>query len=172
VPVLRELITKPFSAAIALIELPITMRRSLEQANELMETSRRQMEQMQRQTDSALDQAERLNDILGKVVRLTEPLEKAQRGGEFVGGALKRVIFGEAVDAERAATDAERAASDAERAAAEAEEAASRSQNEAIHSAEDAEDAAGAEADGDPGLDVSDPRTIRVKPDSPPPAGL
>ena len=51
---------------------------------------------MQRQTDEALDQAERMNELLGRVVKLTEPLEKAQRGGEYVGGRLKRAIFGEA----------------------------------------------------------------------------
>ncbi len=155
---LRELVTKPFSAAIALIELPITMRRSLEQANELMETSRRQMEQMQRQTDSALDQAERLNDILGKVVRLTEPLEKTYRGGEVVGGALKRAIFGEADDAERAARDAETAASEAERAASVAERAATRSEDD-VARVEDA--ATGLDRDGASG-----------GPSQPPPAGL
>jgi hypothetical protein len=94
-PVLRELITRPISAAAALVELPLIMRRSLEEANQLMETSRRQLEQMQRQTDDALDQAERMNELLTRVVRLSEPLEKAQRGGEYAAEIARRVIFGE-----------------------------------------------------------------------------
>jgi uncharacterized protein YoxC len=165
--VLRELVTKPFSAAIALIELPITMRRSLEQANELMETSRRQMEQMQRQTDSALDQAERLNDILGKVVRLTEPLEKTYRGGEVVGGALKRAIFGEGdsvESAERAARHAEAAADEADRSAADAESAARHSQDEAVHAEE------AVEGEDRPGIPVEESRSVRIVPNQPPPA--
>jgi hypothetical protein len=93
--VLRELLTRPISAAAALVELPLTMRRSLEEANQLMETSRRQLEQMQRQTDDALDQAERMNELLSRFVRLTEPLEKAQRGGEYAAEIARRVIFGE-----------------------------------------------------------------------------
>lgn len=92
---LRELLTRPISAAAALVELPLTMRRSLEEANQLMETSRRQLEQMQRQTDDALDQAERMNELLSRFVRLTEPLEKAQRGGEYAAEIARRVIFGE-----------------------------------------------------------------------------
>jgi hypothetical protein len=60
-----------------------------------METSRRQLEQMQRQTDDALDQAERMNELLTRVVRLSEPLEKAQRGGEYAAEIARRVIFGE-----------------------------------------------------------------------------
>jgi hypothetical protein len=129
--VLTELVTKPVRAVVAIIELPITARRSLEEVNQLLEVSRRQLEAMQRQTDSA------------RVVRLTEPIEKAQRGGEYVADGLKRVIFGEpqvdnaeradqverrveevTSEAELAAADAERAALEAERAAEAAEEAA------------------------------------------------
>ena len=116
----REIVTKPFTAAIALIELPGQVTRSLRQANELMETSRRQLEAMQFQTDSALEQAERMNELLSRVVRLTEPIEKAQRGGEYVADGLKRAIFG----MERAVVDAEKAAIDAERAAIDSEDAA------------------------------------------------
>jgi F0F1-type ATP synthase membrane subunit b/b' len=119
--VLRELVTRPVSAAIALIELPATVQRSLKQANELMETSRRQLEAMQHQTDEALHQAERMNDLLGRVVKLTEPLELAARGSEYVGGRLKRVLLGDDGTLERAVADAEAAAHDAETAAAEAE---------------------------------------------------
>jgi hypothetical protein len=93
--VLRELITWPISMARAAIELPRTMERSIREANDLMEVSRRQLEVMRRQADQALEQAERMNELLGRVVRLTEPLERAQRGGEYVGGRLKRAIFGE-----------------------------------------------------------------------------
>ena len=101
-----------------------------------MEVSRHQLEVMQRQTDSALEQAERMNELLTRVVKLTEPLEKAQRGGEYVADGLKRVIFGEpgsgqevpidsaAKRVEQATADAELAAADAERAAFEAEQAA------------------------------------------------
>ena len=95
---LRELVTRPVNAAIALIELPATVQRSLRQANELMETSQRQLEAMQNQTDEALRQAERMNDLLGRVVRLTEPLEFAARGSEYVGGRLKRALLGDEVE--------------------------------------------------------------------------
>jgi hypothetical protein len=93
--VLRELITWPVSAARAAIDLPRTMQRSIDEANELMAVSREQLELMRRQADQALEQAERMNELLGRVVRLTEPIERAQRGGEFAAGALKRAIFGE-----------------------------------------------------------------------------
>ena len=76
-------------AVVALVELPLTARRSLEEVNQLMEVSRRS-EAMQRQTDSALDQAERMNELLGRVVRLTEPIERAQRGGECGGRVAAR----------------------------------------------------------------------------------
>jgi F0F1-type ATP synthase membrane subunit b/b' len=129
--VLRELVTRPVNAAIALIELPATVQRSLRQANELMETSQRQLEAMQDQTEEALRQAERMNDLLGRVVKLTEPLEFAARGGEYVGGRLKRALLGEdgTIDdrgprLERAVEDAEKAAGDAEAAATEADAAA------------------------------------------------
>ncbi len=136
--VLTELVTRPVQAVVALIELPLTARRSLEEVNELMEVSRRQLETMQRQTDSALDQAQRMNELLARVVRLTEPIEKAQRGSEYVAGGLRRVIFGDdpvapggaeslegtAERIEKAAAEAELAAADAERAALEAEDAA------------------------------------------------
>ena len=127
---LRELVTRPISAALALIELPVTMQRSLKQANDLMEASRRQLEAMQHQTEEALQQAERMNDLLGRVVKLTEPLEIAQRGGEYVGGRLKRVIFGEGDRIERAVEDAEAAAEDAEFAASESHAVAERVEDE------------------------------------------
>jgi hypothetical protein len=106
VVVLRELVTWPISMARAAIALPRTMERSIREANDLMEVSREQLEVMRRQADQALEQADRMNELLGRVVRLTEPLERAQRGGEYVGERLKRAIFG----AEEAAEDAEQAA--------------------------------------------------------------
>ena len=124
---LRELVTLPFSVARAAIELPRSMQRSIDEANDLMEISREQLEVIRRQADQALEQAERMNVLLARVVKLTEPLERAQRGGEYVGGALKRAIFGEeerALEAEARALDAEEAAVDAEEAAVNAEEAA------------------------------------------------
>ena len=112
---LRELVTQPFKTVVALIELPATVHRSLRQANDLMEQSQRQLEAMQTQTDEALRQAERMNDLLTKVVKLTEPLEYAQRGGEHVAGRLKRALFGEELEqAEQAVVDAEAAIVDAE----------------------------------------------------------
>src|SRR5262245_5742877 len=103
----------------AALELPRTMERSVREANDLMDLSREQLEVMRRQADQALEQAERMNDLLARVVKLTEPLEKAQRGGEYVGERLKKALFG----AEEAVADAEEAAGDAEEAAEEAEEA-------------------------------------------------
>ena len=91
---LRELISWPISMARAAIELPRIMERSIREANDLMEVSREQLEVMRRQADQALEQAERMNELLARVVRLTEPLERAQRGGEYVGERLKRAIFG------------------------------------------------------------------------------
>ena len=67
------------------VELPRAMERSIREANELMEVSREQLEVMRRQADEALEQADRMNELLGRVVRLTEPLERAQRGGEYAG---------------------------------------------------------------------------------------
>ena len=92
----------------AMIELPRSMERSIREANELMEVSREQLEVIRRQADQALEQAEKMNELLGRVVRLTEPLERAQRGGEFVGGRLKRAILGadDAGDAADRAADA------------------------------------------------------------------
>ena len=95
------------------------MQRSINEANDLMEVSREQLEVMRRQADQALQQAERMNELLGRVVKLTEPLERAQRGGEYVAGELKRAIFG----AERATIEAEVAVEEAKEAIAEAEEA-------------------------------------------------
>src|SRR5919106_3216035 len=111
-PVLREIISWPISMARTAVELPRTMERSIREANELMEVSRRQLEVMRRQADQALEQAERMNELLGRVVKLTEPLERAQRGGEYVGGRLKRAILGEteAAVAEADEVAAERAA--------------------------------------------------------------
>ena len=146
--VLTQLITKPIQAAVALVELPLTARRSLEEVNRLMEVSRQQLETMQRQTDSALDQAERMNELLSRVVKLTEPLERAQRGGEYVVGRLKQMIFGEEAAREDEVQRAEQAAELAEAAAEDAETAA-----------DDAEDAAGEEG------------TIRVIPNRPRPGG-
>src|SRR5688572_10415475 len=171
--VLRELITRPIQAANALIELPWTINRSLRQANDLMEASRRQLEVMQRQTDEALVHAERMNEMLSKVVRLTEPIEMAAKGGEYAAGALKRVIFGDALppeqfDAdtrtveaaarvERAVEDAESAAGDAERAALEAEDAATHADQAAEQDEEDEKPSGG-------GVPVSDTGTVRVIP--------
>ena len=101
------------------IELPRNMERSIREANDLMEVSREQLEVMRRQADQALEQAERMNDLLGRVVKLTEPLERAQRGGEYVAGELKKAIFG----AEQATIEAEVAVEEAKEAVAEAEEA-------------------------------------------------
>ena len=122
---LRELITWPVSMARAAIELPRTMERSIREANDLMEVSRQQLEVMRRQADQALEQAERMNEMLSRVVKLTEPLERAQRGGEYISERLKEAIFGAeqaAVDAEAAADEALEAADDAEEAAEEATE--------------------------------------------------
>jgi uncharacterized membrane protein YgaE (UPF0421/DUF939 family) len=99
--VLRELITKPISTVNALLDVPRAMERSVRQANELMDISQEQLEVIRRQADEALRQAERMNDLLARLVKLTEPLEKAQRGGEFVSEQLKRVLLG--VEAETAA---------------------------------------------------------------------
>jgi hypothetical protein len=118
VVVLRELITWPISMARAAIELPRSMERSIREANDLMVVSREQLEVMRRQAEQALEQAERMNELLGRVVKLTEPLERAQRGGEYVAGELKKAIFG----AEQAAIDAEVAVEEAEEAVAEAGE--------------------------------------------------
>jgi hypothetical protein len=105
--VLRELISWPISAARAAIELPRNMERTVREANELMEVSRKQLEVMRRQADQALEQAERMNDTLARVVKLAEPLERAQRGAEYVGEGLKKAIFG-AVEAAQANEDAAR----------------------------------------------------------------
>jgi hypothetical protein len=122
--VLRELVTRPISAVVALIDLPRTIDRSMREANELMEISREQLELMRRQADEALIQAERMNDLLARVVKLTEPLEKAQRSGEYVGERLKRAFFGqEELAVEGAAERAEAAVLKAEAAAEEAEDA-------------------------------------------------
>ena len=158
-PVLTQLVTKPIRAAVALIELPLTARRSLEEVTELMEISRRQLEAMQRQTDTALNQAERMNDLLARVVRLTEPLERAQRGGEYVVGGLKQMIFGEEASGEHDLARAQEAAKLAEAAAEDAETVA----EEAEAATDQPEDAAG-DAAGEGG-------TIRVIPNRPSPRG-
>jgi hypothetical protein len=101
--VVRELISWPISMARAAIDLPRDMQRSIREANDLMEVSREQLEVMRRQADQALEQAERMNELLARVVKLSEPLERAQRGGEFVAEGLKRALFGE----EAAAIEAE-----------------------------------------------------------------
>ena len=89
------------------VDLPRAMERSIREANELMEVSREQLEAMRRQADEALEQADRMNELLGRVVRLTEPLERAQRGGVYAAERLKRAIFGPEEAAARAAIDAE-----------------------------------------------------------------
>jgi methyl-accepting chemotaxis protein len=128
--VLRELVTWPISMARAAIDLPRTMQRSVREANQLMELSREQLEVMRRQADQALEQAERINDLLTRVVRLTEPIEKAQRGGEFVGEALKRAIFGPDDQAQAVTGRAEEIVAEAEKAADEAEEIADQAADE------------------------------------------
>lgn len=129
----------------AILDLPRTLERSVREANTLMEISREQLDLMRRQADEALAQAERMNDLLARVVKLTEPIERAQRGGEYVAGAVKQMIFGEeggeritatdaraeeltrqAERAESAAKQAETAAEDAETAAEDAEVATDR----------------------------------------------
>jgi hypothetical protein len=105
--VLREIISWPISMARTAVDLPRAMERSIREANELMEVSRAQLEAMRRQADEALEQADRMNELLGRVVRLTEPLERAQRGGEYAAERLKRAIFGPEEAAARAAIDAE-----------------------------------------------------------------
>jgi methyl-accepting chemotaxis protein len=119
VAVVRELISLPFNLARAAIDLPRSMQRSINEANDLMEVSREQLEVMRRQADQALEQAERMNELLGRVVKLTEPLERAQRGGEYVAGELKKAIFG----AEQAAIEAEVAVEEADEAIGKAKEA-------------------------------------------------
>ena len=163
----RELITRPIQAANALIELPWTINRSLRQANDLMEASRRQLEVMQRQTDEALVQAERMNEMLSKVVRLTEPIEMAAKGGEYAAGALKRVIFG----AEQAVADAESAAGDAESAALVAENAASHADHavDVAGHAEEADEADETAEAAERELPISDGSSVRVIPNRPPP---
>jgi hypothetical protein len=104
---LREMVTWPISMARAAIELPRAMERNIREANDLMEVSREQLEVMRRQADQALEQAERMNELLARVVRLTEPLERAQRSGEYVGERLKRALFGPEEEGERVAIDAE-----------------------------------------------------------------
>ena len=124
---LRELITRPISMVAALLDLPRTLERSAREANSLMELSREQLEMMRRQADEALAQAERMNDLLARVVKLTEPLERVQGTAEDVTGRLKQILFGEEGDADRLLRQAERAedaATKAESAADDAEEAA------------------------------------------------
>jgi hypothetical protein len=105
--VLREIISWPISMARTAVDLPRAMERSIREANELMEVSREQLEVMRRQADEALEQAERMNELLGRVVRITEPIERAQRGGEYAAERLKRAIFGPEEAAARASIDAE-----------------------------------------------------------------
>jgi hypothetical protein len=162
------MVTWPLAMVRAAIELPRTMERSIREANDLMEISREQLEVMRRQADQALEQAERMNELLSRVVRLTEPLEKAQRGGEYVGERLKRAIFGEEARAEQAVERAEGAAGDAEGAALHAETAAEDAERAAEH-AEEAERLAEGEPpvapDAEGGVEIGDPATIRVIPD-------
>jgi hypothetical protein len=103
--VLREIVTRPVEATFALIELPIALKRTLDETNELIATSRRKIEDMDRQTNDAILQAERMNELLARVVKLTEPLEMAQRGGDIISGALKRALFGDEPYEPRVARD-------------------------------------------------------------------
>jgi hypothetical protein len=137
--VFRELVTWPISMVRAAGDLPRTMERSIREANDLMELSREQLEVMRRQADQALEQAERMNELLARVVKLTEPLEKAQRGGEYVGERLKKAIFGEEPAAERAGEEADEPA-----------------------------DAGEPHTEQDGGIEVTDSGTIRVVPNRPP----
>jgi hypothetical protein len=108
------MISWPISTARRAVELPRAMERSIREANELMEVSREQLEVMRRQADQALEQAERMNELLGRVVRLTEPLERAQRGAEYVGEGLKRAIFGPEEAAQLGAEEPAQVSIDAE----------------------------------------------------------
>jgi hypothetical protein len=133
----------------ALLDLPRTLERSAREANALMEISREQLEMMRRQADEALAQAERMNDLLARVVKLTEPLERAQGAAEDVTGRLKQMLFGEVEAAELARRDqrAEELALQAKR----AEEAAIQAESAADDAEVAAEDAEGATGDGSPG---------------------
>jgi hypothetical protein len=127
----------------AAIDLPRSMERSIREANDLMEVSRKQLEVMRRQADQALEQAERMNELLGRVVKLTEPLERAQRGGEYVGEALKRAIFGaeeEMLGAPAGEAEKPPVSLDAEVAAASAEEAIDAVAEEATEAPEEPPD--------------------------------
>ena len=62
-----------------------------------------------------------MNELLGRVVKLTEPLERAQRGGEYVAERLKKAIFGAEAGRDRGGGRVE----EAEEAVAEAKEAES-----------------------------------------------
>jgi hypothetical protein len=150
----------------ALLDLPRTLERSVREANALMEVSRDQLELMRRQADEALAQAERMNDLLARVVKLTEPLERAQRGGEYVVGGLKQVIFGEEASGEREVARAEEAAKLAEAAAEDAESAAEGAESVTDPAAE--EEPPRREAEG---IEISDGNTIRVIPNQPKPEG-
>lgn len=157
---LRELVTRPISALAALLDLPRTLERSVREAGELMEISRQQLEMMRRQADQALEQAERMNDLLGRVVKLTEPLEKAQRGGEIVGGRLKRAILGNEArrEAESAVEDAELAAEHAEAAAEQAETAAGGVKSATADADEAADEADEAAEEADEAAEEADSR--------------
>jgi hypothetical protein len=144
---------------VALLDLPRTLERSVREANALMEVSRDQLELMRRQADEALAQAERMNDLLARVVKLTEPIERAQRGGEYAAERIKRVIFGEEASGEGEVVHAEEAAELAEAAAEDAEAAAAGAES----ATDQAVDVAGEAAEEDP----SDGTTIRVIPNRP-----
>jgi hypothetical protein len=73
-----------------------------------------------------------MNELLARVVKLTEPIERAQRGGEYVGERLKRAIFGD--------------------------EAAAEAAIEAEVVTEDIEQSTGAEAAKEPADEASDPK--------------
>jgi hypothetical protein len=149
--VFRELITRPISSVVSLIELPRTMQRSMREANELMEASRRQVDSMRLQADEALHQAERMNDLLARLVKLTEPIEKAQRGGEMAAGLMKRVILGDEAEVERVEQAIERTELVAEAAAERADEAVEQAEQVAAKVSDDEDGEESEEAAEDSG---------------------
>jgi hypothetical protein len=152
---------------VAVLDLPRTLQRSVREANALMEVSRDQLELMRRQADEALAPAERMNDLLARVVKLTEPIERAQRGGEYAAERIKQVIFGEEAGGEREVVEAEEAVELAETAADNAEAAAA----EAESATDEAEDAIGETIEQPAPEGPSDGTTIRVIPNRPRPEG-
>jgi hypothetical protein len=168
--VLRELITRPVGMVASLLDLPRTLQRSVREANSLMEISREQLEMMRRQADEALVQAERMNDLLERVVRLTEPLERAQRSAEDVTGRLKQMLFGEeGIEAVARTGRAPAGLSPQDQRAEELTQQAQRAEEAAIEAETAAEDAETAAEDAEAATE--DGTTIRVVPNRPRPEG-